>query len=368
VPPARSALARPLLIYAVSRLLTLAAAAVATVGHPGSTMWGVLAGWDGNWYRAVATGGYPSSLPHGVGLSAQSGLAFFPAYPFAMRLVWRLTPLTPLGAGIFVSMVAGAIAALLVRALVRHLADAEAAERAFVLFCFFPGAFIFSMIYAEGVMLVGAAACLLALLRKRWVLAGLGGALASAARGNGLVLTLCCAWVAALAIRRDRDWKALAAPILAPLGAVAYFAFLKARTGSFTTWFTVERNGWNERFDFASTNWNHAHRFLHHPFRNANELILGLSLLFAIGAGIALVRSGLPSVLAVYTFATLALVFLSATLGVRPRFLLTAFPLLVPIAMRARGSTFTVTASAFAGTMTLLLIFYGVQPLNGVAP
>jgi hypothetical protein len=29
---------------------------------------------------------------------------------------------------------------------------------------------------------------------------------------------------------------------------------------------------------------------------------------------------------------------------------------------------FTVTASAFAGTMTLLLIFYGVQPLNGVAP
>jgi len=177
-----------------------------------------------------------------------------------------------------------------------------------------------------------------------------------------------CVWVAAIAIRRDRDWKALAAPILAPLGAVAFFVFLKARTGSFTAWFTVERNGWHERFDFASNNWNHAHRFLHHPFRDASELILGLSLLFATGAAIALVRSGLPSVLTVYTFATLVLVFLSATLGVRPRFLLTAFPLLIPIAMRARGTMFTVTASAFAGTMTLLLIFYGVQPLSGVAP
>jgi hypothetical protein len=366
--PAPRALARPLAIYAVSRLLTLAAAAVATVGHPGSTLWGVLGGWDGNWYRAVATGGYPSALPHGVGSTAQSGVAFFPAYPFAIRLVWRLTPLTPLGAGIFVSVVAGALAALLIRALVRHVADAEAAERAFVLFCFFPGAFILSMVYAEGVMFVAAAACLLALLRKRWVLAGLAGALASAARGNGLVLTLCCAWVAAIAIRRDRDWRALAAPVLAPLGALGFFLFLKARTGSFTAWFTVERSGWHERFDFASNNWNHAHRFLHHPWRDANELILGLCLLFAIGAGVALVRSGLPSVLTVYTFATLVLVFLSATLGLRPRFLLTAFPLLLPIAIRSRGTMFTVTASAFAGTMTLLLIFYGVQPLNGVAP
>jgi hypothetical protein len=349
-------------------VLTLPAAAIATIGHPRSTLWGVLGGWDGNWYRIVATGGYPSNLPHHPGINAQSGNAFFPAYPFAIRLVWRLTPLTPLGAGIFVSIVAGALAALLVRALVRQVADAEAAERAFVLFCFFPGAFILTMVYAEGVMLVGAAACLLALLRKRWVLAGLAGALASAARGNGLVLTLCCAWVAAIAIRRDREWKALAAPLLAPLGALGFFLFLKARTGSFTAWFTVERYGWNERFDFASNNWNHAHRFLHHPFRNASELILGLGLLFAIGAGVTLVRSGLPSVLTVYTFATLALVFLSATLGVRPRFLLTAFPLLIPIAIRARGTMFTVTASAFAGTMTMLLIFYGVQPLGGVAP
>jgi hypothetical protein len=328
----------------------------------------VLGGWDGNWYRAVATGGYPSNLPAHAGITAQSGNAFFPAYPFAMRLVWRLTPLTPLGAGIFVSVVAGALAAFLIRALVRQLADDEAAERAFVLFCFFPGAFILTMVYAEGVMLVGAGICLLALLRKQWVLAGLVGALASAARGNGLVLTLCCAWMAAIAIRRDRDWRALAAPVLAPLGAVGFFLFLKMRTGSFTAWFTVERYGWDERFDFASNNWNHAHKFLHHPFRNGNELILGLGLLFAIGAGYALVRSGLPSVFSVYTFATLALVFLSATLGLRPRFLLTAFPLLFPIAMRTRGTAFTVTASAFAATMTILLIFYGVQPLGGVAP
>jgi len=342
---------------------------VATIGHPHSTLWGVLGGWDGNWYRAVATGGYPSVIAHHtVGVDAQSPIAFFPAYPFAMRLVWRFTPMSPLGAGIFVSLVAGAVATLLVGALVRKVADGEAAERAMVLFCFFPGAFVLSMVYAEAVMLVAAAACLLALLERRWLLAGLAGALASATRGNGLVLALCCAWGAVVAIRRNREWRSLMAPALAPLGAVGYFLFLKARTGSFTAWFVVERKGWNERFDFASNNWNHAHRFLHHPFRNANELILGLGLIFAIAAGIALVRSGAPSVLTIYAFATLVLVFLSATLGVRPRFLFTAFPLLLPIAVRARGTTFAVTASAFAATMAILLIFYGVQPMTGVAP
>src|SRR5947209_1953476 len=94
--------------------------------------------------------------------------------------------------------------------------------------------------------------------------------------GNGLVLTLCCVWVAAIAIRRDRDWKALAAPVLAPVGAVAFFVFLKARTGSFTAWFTVERNGWNERFDFASNNWNHAHRFLRSRKRPRPHAVLRL--------------------------------------------------------------------------------------------
>lgn len=369
MPPARSALARLLLIYAVSRLLTLAAAAVSTIGHPHSTLWGVLGGWDGNWYRAAATGGYPSTLPHHLtGVAAQSPIAFFPAYPFAIRVVWRFTPLTPLGAGILVSIVAGALAALLVGALVRHLADTEAAERAVVLFCFFPGAFILSMVYAEAVMLVGAAACLLALLQRRWVLAGLAGALASGARANGLVLTLCCVWAAIEAIRRDRDWRALAAPLLAPLGTLLYFVFLRARTGSFTAWFLVERKGWHERIDWASNNWQHAHDFLHHPFRDGSDLILGLGLIFAIGAGIALARSRLPGVLSIYAFATLVLVFLSATLGLRPRFLLTAFPLLIPIAMRWRNTRFAVTAGAFAATMAVLVVYYGVQPMSGVAP
>jgi hypothetical protein len=286
-----------------------------------------------------------------------------------VRFVWWLTPLSPLASAVLVSFLVGAVLTVLIGRLAQQVTgDEDKAERAVILFCFFPGAIVLSLVYAEGVMLVGAALCLLALLQRRWVVAGLGGALASAARANGLVLTLCCAWVAVGAIRRSRDWRALTAPLIAPLGTLAYFLWLQRRTGSFTAWFLVERKGWYEKIDFASNNWEHAHKFLTHPFKDDNRFILGLGLLFVIGAGYALVRSALPAVLKLYTFATLVLVFLSATLGLRPRFLFTAFPLLFPVAMRTRGTSFTLIATVFAGAMTTLLVFYAVQPMGGIAP
>ena len=221
----RRTLSRPLLIYTASRAVTFLAAWTVTIGHPGMRVFDVLGRWDGTWYIKAATEGYPASLPHHlIGVAAQSPIAFFPAYPALVRFVWWLTPLSPLASAVLVSFLVGAVATILIGLLAKQVTgDEDTAERAVILFCFFPGAIVLSLVYAEGVMIIGAALCLLALLQRRWVLAGAAGAVASAARANGLVLTLCCAWVAVEAIRRDRDWRALAAPLIAPLGTLAYF-------------------------------------------------------------------------------------------------------------------------------------------------
>ena len=83
--------------------------------------------------------------------------------------------------------------------LAARVTDAKSATRAVVLFCFFPAAFVLSMVYAEALFLLLVAGCLLALTLERWAVAGL-------VRPNGLVLTVCCGWVAIQAIRRHGSW------------------------------------------------------------------------------------------------------------------------------------------------------------------
>src|SRR5207302_760700 len=87
------------------------------------------------------------------------------------------------------------------------LAGRRTARRATLLFCFFPGSIVFSMVYSEGVMIALAAGCLLALQQRRWLLAGVLGGLATAARPNAVVLVVACGWAAVDAVVR-RGWPA----------------------------------------------------------------------------------------------------------------------------------------------------------------
>ena len=82
----------------------------------------------------------------------------------------RSTGLSTLHAAILVSFVLGAAATVLVWQLAARLVGREKANRATALFVFFPGAFVLSMAYAETLMIVAAAACLLLLLDRRWTL------------------------------------------------------------------------------------------------------------------------------------------------------------------------------------------------------
>ena len=371
-PPSRRtslarALALPLAAYFASRVVTGLAIGLAAFAAR-QPVRKIVTVWDGRWYEKIVLHGYPMSVPQGdfyegTGRQVQSAIAFFPLYPMLVRALDAVLPGSAAAAGVVLSLLIGAAATVVVWLITAKVSDLAQADRAAVLFCFSPGAFVLSLVYAEGLLVLLAAACLLALLERRWALAGVLGALATATRPNAIAVACACAWAAGMALWRRRDWRALLAPVLAPMGMVAFFAFLWWRTGEPLIWFRVEADGWGERMDFGRSNLEVLLAFFRHPLADPNQFVLGVSLVLTVVLVVVLVRARLPGVLNVYAGVALFLV-LTSHINARPRFLFVAFPLVVALARGLRRSTFAVLAASFAASTILLTVFYGLHRQN----
>lgn len=354
---------RPVGILVAARLLMLMVLGLAkNVVHSVQLL---PADWDGSWYLKAAQFGWPHAVPTTGGHVAQSTLAFFPTFPVLIRAVHAVVPLSWVHAGDGAALLSEVTMVVAFWVLTRDIWDDKVADRATLLLCFFPGALIFSLIYSEPLLITFAAICIYALRKGHWELAGLTAALATATRPNGVALIACCAWEAYRAIRDRRAWRSLIAPILAPAGIVVWFGYLWATTGSLMAWFRTEQGGWSEKVDPLAL----GHLIvddLRHPLLYPN---LYVPLIGTLGVGIIVVvlvvlmrpsvpasLRQVPSVLLVFTAVILAMSLMSRTLGLRPRFILTAFPLIMVLGYRLRGSAHALVTAFFAGLMSMLLL------------
>ncbi len=151
-----------------------------------------LEGWvhfDSGWYRDIANHGYTYTP------GRQSSVAFFPAYPLAMRAGGAVVGSTLL-AGILITLAAGCGVATMVWTWFRDRLSPTAAWTALALFLLYPYAFyLFGAVYADAVFIAAALGAFLLLEKDHLWLAGLAGAVATGARPVGLVV------VAGLVIR-----------------------------------------------------------------------------------------------------------------------------------------------------------------------
>lgn len=374
-PPAGAGV--PLAAYAASRLLVLLTAAAVAVLDPddpsagpwpragavGPRVLRALGRWDSAWYLDVTRNGYPDA----AGLAARlEQVAFFPLLPAAVRLVSEVTGLPILVAGVLLSTAVGALAVVAVWRLVDALCGRPAADRAAALLAFFPGAFVFSMVYAEGLLILGAAVCLLALHRRQWLLGGIAAAVATAARPTGAALLAACGVAALAAVTRDGDRRAVAAPLVGATGIAAFFAYLWARTGEPAAWFRAEQDAWQDHMDFGAAALERVRVMALEPHwsldpRQLNDLVGALGVAFAVVALALLVRRWRPPLpVTVYGVGALAMAVLSAHIGPRPRMLLAAFPLVVAVAVAVRGKAFAaVLAGSALGLAVLTAITLG---------
>ena len=342
---------RPVVIYLASRLITLLTMLVGgAFAH--RTVSSQINVWDSKWFIRAAGLGYPSRLPMIHGHVAASPIAFFPAFPLTFKWLSELTGMSLLISGAIVSGVTGLTAMIAVWMLVRDYAGSKAADRSTLLLALFPASFVFSLVYAEGMIITLAAVSLLALLHRRWLVAGVAAALATATAPIALALVVSCAWVALRAIMKDRTWSALAAPLLAPVGFIAYQVWLWRHTGDISAWRQTELGGWHSYLSAAYP--LHIFRaFFASPFgTTATIRVVFVSILVTVVFAVVALRSRLPAPLLLYGLSVAAVAILTRPIGPRPRFLMVAFPLIVAVATRLRGKPYIAVVSL----STVLLI------------
>ncbi|AIR99531.1 glycosyltransferase family 39 protein [Streptomyces glaucescens] len=324
--------------------------------HPrfggGAHPWDVLATWDGWWYQQIAAHGYDPALvpiPGATGLITLEGnsAAFFPLYPALMRLVSETTGLGLFGSGLLVSVVASFAAALGIHAVVARLAGHRAGLAAAGLWAVWPGSGVEWAVYSDSLFVALAVWACHAVMNGRWLTAG---ALTCAAGLNrptavALVAALAVAALLALRERRERPLRPLAALAVAPLGLLGYLGWVGREMGDYGGYFALQRGAWAHTFDYGrhtldvltSVPVGHFDYLSAFPFA---DLIATGVVLLALALLPLLVRERPPAVLVVYTVLTLALVLGSQQIFANvSRYLLPAFPLLLPLAAALRRLT-----------------------------
>jgi hypothetical protein len=325
-----------------------------------------LATWDGKWYGLLALQGYPAHASH-----LQTTLGFFPLYPIVIRPVAGalavLGPALPFmhdiyAAGVIVSTVGGAIATVLVQRLASGWWGERTGRRAAVLFCLFPGSVVFSLVYAEGLLIPLAAGCLLALQRRKWILAGCLAGIATATAAQGLVLIPVCAISALCEFGRHRraasgwPWRSLSAPVLSVFGAGTFGIYLWIHTGTPLATFDAQHYAWHERtnplalVDLLRTAVAQA---ITHPLPGKSTYkpvvaVVGAVLLIVLLVYVVRKRRTMSIEALVWTAGVSFMAVTSENVPPNPRMLITAFPAVMVIATWGRRRSFLVLALASA--------------------
>ncbi|MCX5013058.1 hypothetical protein OG765_19000 [Streptomyces sp. NBC_00555] len=315
--------------------------------------------WDSVWYLGIAANGYGRTQMWadpvtGTGF-IQSDYAFFPLYPTLIRLVGAVLPGGLIPAGILVAWICAAVAAVGVYRIGEWVIGPRAGLLLVGLWAALPHAVVLSLAYTEALLAALAAWALYALMRGRWLWAAGLAVLAGLTRPTGLAVAAAVSVMALHEIlsRRSRAPEVWVAGLLAPAGWAAYVLAVGVRVRDpLGGYFTVQRR-WGSRFDFGAGALRSAERVLtggHVPLATTVTVVL-LAAAGLLAMLLVLDRTPLP--LLAYTAILLVIAYGGAGFfESKPRFLLPAFPLLLPVAAvmaRARPRTAVVVTAALAG-------------------
>lgn len=232
------------------------------------TVWGNFDTWH---YITIAVRGYDRS-PDGV------NAAFFPVYPMMLNGVHRLlgdhlTMTDYRWVAVLISFGFLLAATWALTVLFLQLAPASVATLGVVLFLISPFSFFLNAGYTEPVFIFLVALAFLLGRDRRWWLAALVVAIASATRVTGVFLIpslLLMAWQAGV------GWKKLVGIMaVSPLGLLCYMAWQWVELGSPIRFYTVQAH-WGS---FEDRTWQYVEAFFQNPRAFALDTPEGITLL-----------------------------------------------------------------------------------------
>ncbi|MFI6809478.1 mannosyltransferase family protein [Streptomyces luteogriseus] len=360
--------------YAAVRALGLLALFLWSAARDKSAYTLLTARWDALWYVRVAELGYGYEVRLANG-DVHSNLAFFPLLPWLERLVAAVSPLSYADGGFLVSLVSSLAAAWGIFAVADRVYGRRAGVCAVLLWAVLPVGIVQSMAYSESLFTALAAWSLYAVLTGRWVTAGTLALFAGLTRPVGLAV-VAAVWVAAV-VSFARDGRAAGAweparrvlgMVLAPLGTAGYVLWVGHHTGKGPLGYLDVQAGWRNGFDGG---WAFA-RFVADKFTSFPAALAGVGLIVGVASVVWLyvtgVRQRQPLPLLVYTGVVTALALCASSyFGSKPRLLLPAFPLLLPLALALAGARIRRSA-AVLGAVAVASAAYGAFWLNGSGP
>jgi len=202
--------------------------------------------WDGNWFAGIASRGYDSA----------ESLAFFPLYPYLVRVTTVIFS-SVLVSGIIVSLVCAAAAMVVLYRMVATRYDARTAAWTIAFLSLCPTSLFFQAVYSESLFLLLVVGSLALAERERWAVGCAVGGLAAMTRNTGVLLLV----PLFLLYAENREWRLsgdqrlkwprdarLAWLALVPSGLLIYMGYLKWRVDEPLAFLTVQK-AWGRHFD-----------------------------------------------------------------------------------------------------------------------
>ncbi|MER6061483.1 hypothetical protein [Streptomyces sp. NPDC001792] len=319
--------------------------------------------WDSRWYLHIAAQGYGHKIwitPQGA---VQSDWAFFPLYPGLIRALTVL-PFTPGQAALLIAWTAAVVAAYGVYVIGHLLYGRGVATALVALWAVMPHSVELTIAYTESLFAALAVWSLYCVLKGRWLWAGALAALAGLSRPSGFAVAVAVSLAAAHEALRRRGRVPVslwAGAVLAPLGWLGYVLWVGSQTGDLLGGYFKVQSAWDSRFDFGVGSARFLKALLLHGggavYPAALVIVAAGVLLFAL---LCLERA--PLALVVFAGVLILLVVGgSGSFSSKPRFLLPAFPLLIPMA-RALTRAWRVRpahAVVVYGGLTVVSLLFG---------
>jgi len=302
------------------------------------SLWHLITSWDSASFLTIAAHGY-SYVPGD--LRQDATFAWFPGYPAAIDAVAWIPGLGTARAGLTVTIAAGLAAAWgLTRLGLALTGDRRISLLMVALWAAAPGSLVWTMLYSEALFCALAVWCLAALVQRRWLTAAALTILAGTVRSTAMALIAAVA-VAALPplIRAARArqpptawWRPALAVLAAPLGLLGYWGYSARAMHHLAGFMWVEQNEHNS-WDFGAGIFQAAKTAI-----MATPTAFVVLTLLVIAAAVTLTGCSLaeriPVCLHAYTLVVVVLALGPGPdfLGSKPRFLLPAMLLTLPLA------------------------------------
>lgn len=310
--------------------------------------------WDADQYLKLAQFGYSNT--------GAWKAWFYPLYPWSIRFVAFLNG-NYLVSALIVSLVALAVAAVLLRRLALLDFSADIALRTAWFFLIFPTALFLHAPYTESLFLALAIGSIFAARKDKWWLAGTLGTLSWMTRANGIILIPTLAMEAGYQFWKTKRWQWRWLWIaLVPLGFAVYLLLNWRVTGDPFNAFRQRKPMFFTEFTWPWTGMHGAFNIMGEWKPTQAEMIGTQEFVFAVIGLICVIASWfkLRPTYAVYTTATW-LLFVSVTfLQSMPRYTLNMFPIFILFAILGENRfwrvAITVWSLLFLALFTMLFM------------